>query len=182
MKIKLTIIIAAVVMSVGGALAANAYLNRYSTTEDGTRLPKVTDTLTEGLYPVIIPNDPKPVQTYSQTLKPGSTESKRAEIGDIVSIHFQVVSWESGETREATRQLVNDPIQVEAGLDNAAVMRGAVQPKCSIIVPQHLSNALVGTVAGERKLVIFPENTADLPVHLAREDAYALVVDVVAVH
>lgn len=178
-----TLILSIALVVVTGTIAGTvlgSHFNRFSEAPDGTRLPKVT-ALDNGLYDVTIPNDPKPTKSYVHSLNDNDTILKRAQQGDLVSIHFQVVSWDHQETREATKNLTTKPIKVEAGLDNASLMRGAVA-KSNIIVPQHLSDALVGCAPGDRKLVIFPQNTPDLPVHLPREDAYALVVDIVDVH
>ena len=180
---KKTIILSIALLIVTGSIAGvvlTSKLNRYAEADDGTRLPKVTE-LEGGLYEVAIPDDPKPAKSYTRVLKPSESPGKKAAAGDVVSIHFQLVGWENQQTSEVTRKLTPTPIKVEAGLDNESLFNGGVA-KCDVIVPQYLSDALVGTSAGERKLVVFPENTPDLPVHLPREDAYALVVDIVEVH
>jgi len=171
-----------VVLAIAAVIAVPILTNDpFETTDDGTRLPIVGEAV-DGLYQVTSPEGPKPTASYSQLLKSNEgAATKKAKTGDVVAIHFQVVSWESGKTSEATRKLVEKPIEVEAGLKTDDIMSGKVSPKRSVIVPEFLSQALVGTAAGDRKLVIFPSNTKDLPVHLKQSDAYALVVDVIEV-
>lgn len=140
---------------------------------------------------------------------PDQPANRISAAGDLVKIKYAMYKWSTGELVESSDQQLNgQPLRITAGYhvprkfsaNNLQKAHGLEQgafadymaktndtrnvqphPNANGVVPEYLSEAVIGSRTGERYQVVFQAGMADLPSQFDRQDGYVLVVDVLDV-